>query len=243
MDSEGRPVPGANVRVARVLKVKGGNLTTWIEAIRRGRFWAANNYLIGSPPLDPRDKPPAVSTNAQGRFRLEGFGAEQVLVLTIQGPTIASTARVVITRKTEPIAVAGFWIFGADLVTTASPMQTVEGVVRDVKTRQPLAGVEVRTDWPQRFVWHGWEDIRATTDTQGRFRLVGLPKKWREGLLVVPNAHQPYFTQRVAIADATDFDIRLMTPLDDVSLIPRGGQESDRRGPGKGLPPLPHFRP
>jgi len=216
VDREGRPVSGATVRVARVVKGKGGDLKLWIEAIRQGRFWAADNYLIDSSPITPKEKQPTATTDAQGRFRFEGFGAEQILALTIQGPTIASTSLAVITRRTDPIAARGFWIYGADFTVTVSPMRPVEGVVRDAKTRQPLAGVEIRTNWFSTSVWRAGENLRTTTNIQGRFRLVGLSKEGKNNLLIVPKDNQPYFTQEVAVANTASLDLRLMPKFNDV---------------------------
>ena len=77
VDQAGRPVAGATVRVTRVVKAKGGDLTLWIEAIRQGRFRAADNYLIESSLIAPKEQQPLATADAQGRFRFEGFGAEQ----------------------------------------------------------------------------------------------------------------------------------------------------------------------
>ncbi len=224
VDPAGRPVAGATVRVAQVVKAKGDDLTLWIEAIRKGRFWAADNYLIRPSSDIPKAHQPTATTDAQGRFRFEDFGAEQLLGLLVEGPTIATMTLNVITRRTDAMYTHGHWIHGADFSAIALPVRPVEGVVRDAKTHQPLAGVEIRTDWFLHSWWVAWEDLKTTTDAQGRFRLVGLSRNWREGLLAVPNRDQPYIAQRFAVANTSPFDLRLIPALKDVQDIPKAGK-------------------
>ncbi len=224
VDEAGRPVAGAAVRVIRVLKVKSGELTPWIHAIRSGLFYVADNFLDDSSPVTPQVNQSAATTDAQGRLRLEGFRAEQVLVLTIEGPTMASAAVRVLTRRTDPFAARGFWFYGADFTVSVSPMRPVEGIVRDAKTGQPVAGVEIRTNWASAHPWEAWENLRTTTDAQGRFRLLGLSKEWEDPLYVVPKGNQPYFEQCILITNAAGFDLRLMSSLDDVHGVPKDGK-------------------
>ncbi|MCL2430681.1 MAG: carboxypeptidase-like regulatory domain-containing protein, partial [Alphaproteobacteria bacterium] len=119
VDQAGLPVAGATVRVGKVVKARGNDLTPWIEAMRRGRYWAADRYLIEPTTDTPRDRQPTTLTDAQGRFRFEGLAPELLLGLNVQGPTIGSMALSVITRRTDPIESHGFWIFGADFTATA----------------------------------------------------------------------------------------------------------------------------
>src|SRR5205823_9278815 len=109
VDLEGRPVAGATVRVTQVTKPKGDDLTAWIEAVQRGEPpWIAYNHLVYQPPISPEEKRPKATTDAQGRFRFEGLGADKVVDITIQGPTIAYTSLNIITRRSEPIPARGF---------------------------------------------------------------------------------------------------------------------------------------
>ena len=68
-------------------------------------------------------------------------------------------------------------IYGATFEHVAGPTRPIEGIVRDIDTRKPLAGIMVRGERslgrPDRYV-------QAITDAQGHYRLVGLPRG-REG--------------------------------------------------------------
>jgi len=72
-------------------------------------------------------------TDAQGRFRIGGLGAEEVVYLLIEGPTVAHTRLPVVTRQIEPLPARGFGndygpstdtIHGADFTFTAAPGRT-----------------------------------------------------------------------------------------------------------------------
>ena len=149
-------------------------------------------------------------TDAQGRFRIEGLGAERVVSLSIEGPTIAHTHLDVVTRRIEPIPARGFpntygpgtqTIYGADFTLSASPGRVVEGVVRDEKDKKALKDVEV---WSYSFAgsnFVGITSLKTRTDGDGRFRLAGFPKGRGNKLLIVPNDDQPYFMHESAVPD------------------------------------------
>ncbi len=211
VDLEGRPVAGVAVQVTQITKPKGENLDRWIEAVKRGEPpWTAYDQLVYEPPIKPEEKRPQATTDAHGRFRLDGLGGERVVHITIQGPTIGYNSLNVVTRRMEPIPAKGFpsnygsegdRVFGADFTYTAAPGRPVEGIVRDAKTGQPLAGANVRSEHFAGAVMHGIRDLKTTTDGQGRFRLVGFPKGRGNKVLVAPNDDQPYFLKDYEVPD------------------------------------------
>ncbi len=211
VDLEGRPVAGAMVQVTQVIKPKGNDLTPWIEAARRGEPPSiASNHLNYEPPITPEEKRPRATTDAQGRFRFEGLGGEKVVIVAVQGPAIAFASLHVITRRTEPIPAKGFWspygsaaprVYGADFTYTALPSRPIEGIIRDAQTNQPMVGVTVESEHFAGANISGFHDVKATTDDQGHFRLVGLPKGRGNQIVAIPNDDQPYFMQEVSVPD------------------------------------------
>ncbi len=112
----------------------------------------------------------------------------------------------------EPIPAPGYashhgpgfqTVYGPDFTFTVAPGRPVEGVVRDARTKQPMASVEVRSEHFAGSDWAGIRDLKTRTDAQGHFRLVGFPKGRGNQLLVVPNDDQPYFMQEVDVPDPT----------------------------------------
>jgi beta-lactamase regulating signal transducer with metallopeptidase domain/protocatechuate 3,4-dioxygenase beta subunit len=137
VDLEGRPIPGVTVKVTENARAKGGDLTPWLEAVRRGE---PPNVAYGRIEADVEEHRGNAETDAQGRFRLEGLGAEKVVTVAIEGPTVARTELQVVTREIEPFPARGFTgaygpgtptIYGADFTLTVAPSRAVEGIVHD----------------------------------------------------------------------------------------------------------------
>jgi beta-lactamase regulating signal transducer with metallopeptidase domain len=207
VDLEGRPIPGITVKVVEISKAKGGDLTPWLEAVRRGE---PPNVAYGRIEADGEEHRGKAETDAQGRFRLEGLGAEKVFTVAIEGLTVARTELQIVTRQIVPFPARGFTsaygrgtptIYGADFTLTAAPSRVVEGVVRDAKDKKVRKDVDV---WSYSFSgsnFVGMTTLKTRTDAEGRFRLAGFPKGQGNKLIIVPNDDQPYFMQELAIPD------------------------------------------
>lgn len=226
VDLEGRPIAGVSVRIRDFRTPKSGDLSTWLVGIKRGEPpWIAGQHI------DWNRKAPAASvreatTDADGRFRLEGLGAECLVELTLQGETMAATRIEVATRKMDPIPARGFRnqhgpgfqsIHGADFTFTAAPSRPIEGVIKEAKTGRPVADMEVRSNRFAGSDFVGTMTLKTKTDAQGRFRLSGMPKGEGNELIVVPDDEQPYLVQGVDVPDAPG-----VAPVSVEVSLPRG---------------------
>ncbi len=186
LDLEGRPVAGATVRVdAAVYFPKAGDLTPWLDALKAGKADADLAHLtaLWSPAYAALI--PSVTTGADGTFMIRGVGRERLVRFRIDGPTLATRQIKAMTRPggtmrlpdgTNSAGEHGLTYCGATFDLVISPTKPVVGTVRDKATGKPLAGVTVAT----RFIggMDGFQRglIRVTTDKDGRYSLVGLPK-------------------------------------------------------------------
>jgi RNA polymerase sigma factor (sigma-70 family) len=184
LDLEGKPVAGATVRIDESLYVPTkGNLGAWPEALKASK--RDPNHMdhnvfttLRSPVFATLFSP--VKTGPDGRFHIQGIGPERVVSLLVEGPAIATQQFKAMTRPIEKIplkALPGGTVtyYGATVDIVAVPTQALVGVVRDKDSGKPLAGVTVRSHRVA-----GAYDVnglvRTTTDKEGRYRLVGLPK-------------------------------------------------------------------
>src|SRR5262249_53947324 len=94
--------------------------------------------------------------------------------------------------------------YGSNFRHVAAPTKPVVGVVRDKDTRKPLAGVTVgsyaRATGPSSF--EGFDIVRTTLDSQGRYRLVGMPKGEGYKIVAIPNHDQPYLATSKDVPDS-----------------------------------------
>src|SRR5262249_11026901 len=172
IDLQGRPVAGAAVRVE--------HLTLPQE---RGYLW--QNSWAGLPE--------EMRTDTKGRFTVTGIGRDRGLLLHIEGPGIEHKMVSVGTHT----AVDGKKVNSATVEVVVGPTKPIEGTVRAKDTGQPLAGVVI----------YGNQDsyrrgVRAITDAQGRYRLVGMPKAGSYELAVFPQGNLNYIATVKTVADS-----------------------------------------
>lgn len=213
LDLEGKPVAGASVRIDDLLYFpKKGDLTPWLEGIKAG---TPNSDMVHMTALwSPAYGAliPPVTTGADGKFTIKGVGRERLVGLRIDGPTIATRLIKAMTQPSETLrpyqdkpAMDGhratyYGHYGPTFDLVIPPTKPVVGVVRDKATGKPLAGVTVHT-----YLISGMEGIhnnliRVTTDKDGRYRIVGLPKGQGNQISARPE-DVPYLP---ALADVPD---------------------------------------
>ena len=211
---EGKPVPGVRVTAVQINAAPKDDLGPWLKAIKQKNDnedpeWEYLRHRIGGMGL-------AATTDAQGRFELSGIGSNRLVRLRLEGPTVSTQDVRVLTRTGEAVTVkdseghpqfnrAPTYVtyYGARFRHPASPTRPIVGVVRDRDSGKPLVGATIRgykfADRELREV--GEAAVEATTDENGRYRLVGMPRGSGNEILVVPGPDRPYLITRKVVAD------------------------------------------
>ena len=194
LDLEGKPIAGVEIHTSSLFEAPGGDLGPWIEAMKAVPT-GPNEGGLQEIPLELKR-----TTGPDGRFRLDGVGRERVAMFTVSGPTIAVTRTFAMTKDVPPIRSPNVHIIGPRTMTfhgarfdfVAAPCKPVVGIVRDLDTGKPLAGIRVNG------MEHGergsayYSEVESTTDAHGRYRLLGMPRADKYRLFTFPGEAQPY---------------------------------------------------
>jgi RNA polymerase sigma factor (sigma-70 family) len=203
LDLEGKPIAGATARVMAVVGHPKHDLGPWLAEVRKKKtFHTTLGRPYGRFDLNAAGLDRVARTDAAGKFRLTGFGRERLVTLRIEGPTIETqdfhvvtrrdASTLVVPRQGDTPAFGTVTIRPASFDHAAAPTRPVEGVVRDVDTGKPLAGVPVEATLPSAGAHENREMLRTTTDREGRYRIVGLPRSPGQRVYVFPKEDQPY---------------------------------------------------
>ena len=221
-DLEGKPVPGATLRVVWVMASPDENLGPWLEAAKQ----KTGSVQDRSTDLEHRyltryttALPLTATTDAAGRFRLTGIGRNRLVIVELSGPTITSEILHILTRRGEAFKVpclradpeygtpqVDVTYYGARFRHVAGPTRPIVGVVRDKDTRKPLAGVTIESHDMAHHQLCPRRIARSVTDAQGRYRLVGMPKGAGNTVKAVPPGELPYVSPVVKIPDNPGLD-------------------------------------
>jgi RNA polymerase sigma factor (sigma-70 family) len=188
LDLEGRSVKDVSVSVRYIEIPAENDLTPVLKSIHRDGnriFHHPMRYVsVGSHSgiIAP------VKTDAQGRFRITGVGAERVVEVWIEAPTIEHRVAYVLTRpginvkellKTAPERPGPDGkgrpmpdIYGPSFDHLAGPTRPIVGTIRDRATGKPVAGAFVNGSaggW-----WGNY--VLTKTDKDGRYRIIGVAK-------------------------------------------------------------------
>lgn len=223
---EGKPAAGVRVKVLAVKIPDRGNLNAVQDAFRLNPEWsgAAMSKTLSSP------IPGCIAeakTGADGRFELDGFGKNRVLMLRIEADGIVSDkVHVVLSPNFDPKSIlprprersdpvpAGFrpTVYGPRFTHAVRPCQTITGTVTDDATGKPVPGVKITgASKSLRMYYAGaaWEDaVECVTNRDGRYRLNGLPKAKQRYLHVQPR-EAPYLEQLIEVKN----DAPTLTPV------------------------------
>ena len=203
---EGKPVPGATLRVMQINAAPNEDLGPWLEAVtgKKGTSLELAQKHVPRYTIAPSR---TITTDAQGRFQLTGIGPNRLIRVQLDGPTIVSEILHMRTQSGKNIEVTDHegntkynerrmvtTFYPANFRHTAAPSRPIIGVVRDKDTKKPLAGVTIRSY--ARATGAGsfqiLDIVRTTTDAEGRYRLTGMAKGEGYKIAAIPTRDQPY---------------------------------------------------
>jgi hypothetical protein len=147
---------------------------------------------------------------------LTGVGRGRSVRLLITGPTIEFK----VVDVTTPPEKDGKPAAPAAVEVVAGPTKVITGTVRALDTGKPLAGVWVYGNEHHYCNTYVVRPVRALTDKDGQYRLVGLPKAKTYELRAYPAAGQNYLVRSRTAADTeglrplrADFELRHGVPV------------------------------
>ncbi len=215
IDLQGKPLAGLRVTARSAAAPEKGDLTPFLKALQaREPFYPSlfshvPNYLV--KPLIGGSRVqllPVATTDADGRFRLQGFAKERLIELRIEGPAIETRDLFVMTR---PAPGDGGALLSAPMINDpvfgpsermvvlpngfdypAPPGLTVTGIVQDRESKRPIprAIVEIYKlagrNLSQNTIYH------TVADEEGRYRFTGLRRGQGNRIRIRPPADQPY---------------------------------------------------
>ncbi len=226
LDSQGRPAAGVTVRVEKIGAARdGADLDKMLASGEVdndvvGSRWFFNPTWLG--------RQGTWTTDADGRFEIVGIGRDRIAGLEFGSPTLEHATLCAMGRPAQaPIkprprpsrgsqAILRFpapRLVAATFEHILGPCKPIAGVVRLKGTGKPLAGVRIL----------GYElttSARAetTTDAEGRFRLLGLPKAQSYVVRAAPRSGVDHFLG----ATITLTDTAGLEPIATTFELPRG---------------------
>jgi RNA polymerase sigma factor (sigma-70 family) len=197
VNTEGKPQAGVRVSIATLGAMKEGKVDAFLAAWKRE--WQMAIHQATERMFQPLNQVlPAATTDLDGHFRIVGAGADRLVVLRVRGPGIAQEVLYVVTQAGFDAAPVNKAVrdrtpammrlpgqlqllYGPELTYVVPASRSIEGTVREAGSSNPVAGYVVSV-----IVGYG-ESIRAISDKDGRYKLVGVPKERQ----YVPHAEPP----------------------------------------------------
>jgi RNA polymerase sigma factor (sigma-70 family) len=214
IDLDGKPIAGVSVRVLDLWFTPAEDLGPWVKHMRTEK-----SFSSGKDPRVALDATRAglgqvAHTDRDGRFRLAGFGRERLLRLRFSGPTIEIRSAWAMTRTVEAFVVPFrkgdprsemATVHGAVFTHAAAPTRPVVGTVTDRETGKPLAGITVLAR-PFNFRRGPDNSLVTKTDSEGRYRLVGLPRNAGQTIQAAPDPESGYLPSGMRTPQMVNLD-------------------------------------
>lgn len=213
LDAKGDPVQGATVSLASIESNDAEDLSLWIETLCSG------TPITGIEAHNPTRYLPirgdllkaTTRTDEEGRFTIHGVGRGRLARLEAVGGGAAFTDFEVFALPIAPITAIEKiadtkprHFFGQSFETSLGSAQPIEGVVRDADTGAPLPGVRIVSHSFAGTNFVGTDDIWTMTDSEGHYRLEGMPRGEGNMIVAIPADGQPYLMQQFTVPSAVN---------------------------------------
>lgn len=208
MNIDGQPIAGASVRIRwfddiDLKQIRRRNPAQ--EGDKAGAWRGAVSDLLDViEPVQLRDLLPMATTDASGQFELRNVGANRLVQLLVQGEGIESTDLVVRNQAGEAIVIepdrhsdeaVAYKVHPREFMQAIGPSKPVAGRVLDFDTGQPIAGAIVRAYLIEGSRLHSSrerEEFATRTDSDGRYKISGLPIGKGNQLVALTMGDVPY---------------------------------------------------
>ena len=215
VDLEGNPIVGFKVKIGEVSASKNEDISSWLARIKTGEPpWTVWQHAARHTENRLINFPESVTTDDKGWLNIAGMGKERLAELVFEGENVAHQAVTVVSRNIEPTkrvissspSQGTEHVFGAQFQFAVAPSRSVEGIIVDSATGEPLSDVAVESDKLANYPYSGDRVLKSVSDASGRFRLVGFPKADGNRMMLRPNDDQPYFMRAIDIPNPTGIE-------------------------------------
>jgi RNA polymerase sigma factor (sigma-70 family) len=222
VDTQGKPIAGATVAVSRLI-VYDDSLDVFLSEFKAGGYTGGIKSLWREVGVLP-----TATTDKDGRFVIEGAGAERLLTLRVVGTGLAETELWVVNRKgfdpkpyneAKPDRRPGMpgyvppraglrpdgprVLHAPEVSVIAEPEKRIRGTVTDVDTGKPRVGVRVGlTRNEPDFVL----PLSAVTDADGTYEIRGARKSARYTVSVDGDPDTRHVAARVRADDTAGYE-------------------------------------
>ncbi|MCA9037625.1 MAG: hypothetical protein KDA91_20970 [Planctomycetaceae bacterium] len=232
LSTEGLPIANANVSLHHLMTTESTPLTNWLtRADKQPKPQDHMNALsmMGGPPEEgtlfpgqnlriPTEVMEPVMTDNLGVFEITDLvGKDDLAVLRFRGDNVVDTTAHVVAREMEPVygrsttRFTRYEAYHGRLFNMAlKPSVPIQGFVRDIETKKPLANVWVAVRQAYGSVMSREGYVKSRTDAEGHYRIEGLPippegtKRYRGNTLTVRPSGLPYLETDLEVPSTGD---------------------------------------
>ena len=227
LSTEGLPIAMANVSLHHLMTTESTPLTNWLTRTdKQPKPQDHMNALsmMGGPPEEgtlfpgqnlriPTEVMEPVMTDNLGVFEIKDLvGKDDLAVLRFRGDNVVDTTAHVVAREMEPVygrsttRFTRYEAYHGRLFNIAlKPSVPIQGFVRDIETKKPLANVWVAVSGSYGSTMSQEGYVKSKTDAEGRYRIEGLPippketERYSGNRLVVRPSGLPYLETNLEV--------------------------------------------